>query len=93
MMSLTGHTIGDSGYHPTATEQMIFFIVENGYDALRRAMADDCDFFTKEAQDHSNSSMTTVMISAIVSIIAIVFIGFVITPILSRSVERRYQSL
>lgn len=93
MEQLGGYQIGDTSYSPSTNEKTVFFVNENGYDALRGAIGDDCDYYVKESKDHAESSMTTIMITAIVSIIAIVFIGLIITPILSKSVERQYQAL
>ena len=87
MEQLGGYQIGDTSYSPSTNEKTVFFVNENGYDALRGAIGDDCDYYVKESKDHAASSMTTIMITAIVSIIAIVIIGLIITPILSKSVE------
>ena len=93
MEQLRGYQINDISYKPTANEKAVYFVIENGYDALRNAIQDDCNYYVKESKDHAASSMTTIMITAIVSIIAIVIIGLIITPILSKSVERQYQAL
>ena len=92
MMRLGGYKDGDA-YSPTTQEQTLWFALQNGLLPLRAAALDSCSLYAVDAQDHVNSSVSTALLTSVLSIVSIVLIGLVLSPLLTKAETRRIMAL
>ena len=76
-------------YSPTAEEQNMFFGLQNAILPMRAAALDSCFLYARDAQSHANASVTTALLTSVLSIVSIVVIGLVLSPLLTRAETRR----
>lgn len=91
-MKIDGFKSGDK-YNPTNNEKDLYFIAQNGILPLRRSVIDSCFFYATEARAHANANITTTLLTILVSIVSIIVIGLVLSPMLSLAETRRYKAL
>jgi hypothetical protein len=58
-------------------------LIENGLRNIRRAIIDSNDFYARESEQHAHDSISTVLITAVISIASILGIGIFIMPYLT----------
>ena len=67
--------------------------MQNGLLPLRAAALDSCYLYARDSQDHTNSSVSTALLTSVLSIVSIVLIGLVLSPLLTRAETRRIMAL
>ncbi|CDW78770.1 UNKNOWN [Stylonychia lemnae] len=80
-------------YRPTQDEQSIYFLIENGIKGILSSVGITINYFVKDAEDHSKQNISSTEIVTIVSIITIMVVGIIFTPIFSKSEIRRYLAI
>ncbi|CDW83114.1 UNKNOWN [Stylonychia lemnae] len=91
VQSLTFNT--SSAYVPTEIERNIFFVIANSLDAIREHLQIEIEYYSRDIKDHSEESKASTETTIIISVCSILFVGLIVTPLLSRIVDRQYQAL
>ena len=66
--------------------------MENGNRDLRQFAIESTEFYTRESVQHVEQNITSTKITAIISIVVILFIGMIIAPILTQAEIRKYKA-
>ena len=80
------------GYHPSEAEQVIYFTVQNSNNVLREWGHTFNARYSKEMADHSKAAEVDSRITMIISMLTILVVGAIISPILSNTEERKYMA-
>ena len=80
-------------YQPTTYEQTIFFIIYNGNRVVRQYNKMFADMYIRDSIANSESSEQQTLITTIVSILTIFLVTCVISPIVSKTEERKFNAL
>eukprot|EP00347_Sterkiella_histriomuscorum_P002941 403366205 len=80
-------------YRPTTEEQTLYFIVFNGNSVVRQFNRLFADMYIKDSVSNSESSEEQALITTIISVLTIFLVTCVISPIISKTEERKYNAL
>jgi ABC-type sulfate transport system permease component len=56
-------------------------------------VVDSSFLYAREAEDHAEESISTTLVTAIISIVSIILIGLILSPMLTKAETRRYKAL
>ncbi|CDW76681.1 pas domain s-box family protein [Stylonychia lemnae] len=80
-------------YQPTIEEQTLYFIVENGNGIVRTYNRFFADLYITDSVKNSENNESNTMITTVISVITIFLVTCVISPIISKTEERKYNAL
>lgn len=90
---LNGVRYNEINFRPTGDEKAVYFIAQNSIQSLRQAVIDSCYLYAREAERHATQSLSSILLTAVISIISIIVIGAMISPLLASADARRMQGL
>eukprot|EP00347_Sterkiella_histriomuscorum_P006361 403353053 len=80
-------------YVPTDNERTFFFASENAKDAIRVQIRAAKDLYAYDITLHAEQSALSTQTTIIISICSILIVGIIVTPLLTRIVDRQYIAL
>ncbi|CDW71672.1 UNKNOWN [Stylonychia lemnae] len=80
-------------FKPTAIDQTIFFVIQNGNDVLNSYIWTTDELYNEEVENYANDTIFQTEITIILSIIIIAIVFLVVTPIISVIQDRQYQAV
>lgn len=92
-ISLMKLTNPPSNYTPSDTERMLYYLVRAASGSMRAVGQNISDLYRSETEQHALSVAFQTELTIILSIVSILLVSVVISPVVCRIEERKYTGL